>query len=99
MLVIRFDRIGKHKDPIYRIVAVDSRSKKNSSYVSLVGTYNANLSPKLKVNKEILDKHLSNGAQMSETVKNLFLKEKVIESKPISKPKKTKKVKENKKKK
>jgi len=78
MLVIRMNRVGKHKSPIYRIVAMDSRNKTNGSIVAQIGTYNKNLKPKLNVNKELLDKYLGYGAQMSETIKNMFNKEKLL---------------------
>jgi small subunit ribosomal protein S16 len=68
-------RYGKHKNPIYRIVAVDSRKKRDGEYLSLLGTYNKNLDPKIKLNKEEIIKYLSQGAQSSETVKNILKQE------------------------
>jgi len=89
MLVIRMNRVGKHKSPIYRIVAMDSRNKTNGAIVAQIGTYNKNLQPKLKVNKEVLDKYLGYGAQMSETIKNMFSKEKLlVKEAPAKKTKK-----------
>jgi small subunit ribosomal protein S16 len=73
MVKIRMSRFGKHKNPIYRIVAIDSKSKRDGEYIALLGTYNKNLIPKLKLNKELINQYLKNGAQPSETVKN-FLK-------------------------
>ena len=39
LVKIRLTRLGKHKNPFYRIVAVDSRRKRDGSYLALVGTY------------------------------------------------------------
>jgi small subunit ribosomal protein S16 len=72
MVKIRMSRYGKHKDPIYRIVAVDSRRKRDGSYLSLLGTLNKNINQKIKLNKEEILKYLKNGAQPSETVKNIL---------------------------
>ncbi|MDR2828981.1 MAG: 30S ribosomal protein S16 [Mycoplasmataceae bacterium] len=75
MLKIRMTRFGKHKAPTYRIVAVDSKAKRDGEYIELLGTYNIASTPKLSLNKDALVKHLNNGAQPSDTVKNFLKKE------------------------
>jgi len=77
MVKIRMAVFGKHKDHCFRIVAIDSKKKRDGGYLELLGTYNINSPNKLSLNKEGIMKYLKNGAQPSETVKN-FLKQQGI---------------------
>ncbi len=65
--------MGAKKRPSYRIVASDSRTKRDGEYLELVGTYNP-IADETKINEEIALKWLRTGAQPSDTVKNLFSK-------------------------
>ena len=76
MVKIRLTRLGKHKSPFYRIVAVDSRSKRDGDYLDLVGTYEP-FEGKVNLKSEVILDLLSKGAVPSETVLNI-LKEKGI---------------------
>ena len=70
---LRLKRMGSKKKPVYRIVAIDSHTKRDGEYIELVGTYNPLTEPKtLKVNEEVALKWLSNGAIPSDTVRNLL---------------------------
>ncbi len=65
--------MGKKKQPIYRIVAADSRSPRDGRFIEEVGFYDPNKEPmiiKLKETKVL--QWLKNGAQPTETVKSLF---------------------------
>ena len=42
---LRLMRMGAKKKPFYRIVAADSRTKRDGKYIELVGTYNPVTSP------------------------------------------------------
>ncbi|MDR2636607.1 MAG: 30S ribosomal protein S16 [Mycoplasmataceae bacterium] len=77
MVKIRMTRLGKHKSPAYRIVAVDSRKKRDGEYIALLGTYNLANKPALSLNKELVLEFLNKGAQPSETIKNFLKKEKI----------------------
>ncbi len=68
---LRLKRMGSHKKPFYRIVAIDSRVKRDGKYIELIGTYNP-LTGDRKIDKEVALKWLSNGAQPTDTVRNLF---------------------------
>ena len=70
---LRLLRMGAKKRPYYRIVAADSRVKRDGKYIELVGTYNpiANLA-EIKINEEIALKWLNQGAIPTDTVKSLF---------------------------
>lgn len=70
---IRLTRMGSKKRPVYRIVATDSRRPRDGKYIELVGTYNPLTSPaEVKINKEVAMKWLKNGAEPTDTVRNLF---------------------------
>ncbi len=70
---IRLMRMGAKKRPFYRIVATDSRSRRDGEYLELVGTYNPINSEKdVKINEEVALKWLNNGAIPSDTVRSLF---------------------------
>ena len=50
---LRLKRMGSKKKPVYRIVAIDSHTKRDGEYIELVGTYNPLTEPKtVKVNEE-----------------------------------------------
>lgn len=70
---LRLTRMGSKKRPTYRIVASDSRVKRDGEYLELVGTYNP-ISKETKINEEVALKWLSTGAQPSDTVRNLLSK-------------------------
>ena len=70
---LRLMRMGAKKRPFYRIVATDSRSRRDGEYLELVGTYNPiNKEKDVKINEEVALKWLNNGAIPSDTVRNLF---------------------------
>ena len=70
---IRLKRMGSNKKPFYRIVVADSRSPRDGKFIEEIGYYNPVSQPKqVKINDEKAVKWLSNGAQPTDTVKNLF---------------------------
>ena len=70
---LRLTRIGSKKNPIYRIVAADSRSPRDGKFIEIIGRYNPQHDPSLiEVDEEKAKKWLSNGAQPSETVARLL---------------------------
>ena len=70
---LRLKRMGKKQAPYYRIVAADSRVKRDGKYIELVGTYNPIANPaEIKINEEIALKWLNQGAIPTDTVKSLF---------------------------
>lgn len=78
MVKIRLTRLGKHKNPFYRIVAVDSRRKRDGSYLALVGTYEP-FSGKVILKTDIILDLLSKGAVPSETVANILKQKGVLQ--------------------
>ncbi len=72
---IRLQRHGSKKRPFYRLVAADSRNKRDGRYLEIIGTYNPTTEPAtVKIDEEKARKWLNEGAQTTDTVKNLFTK-------------------------
>ncbi|MBG9982284.1 30S ribosomal protein S16 [Aerococcaceae bacterium DSM 111020] len=70
---LRMKRMGSKRNPFYRIVAADSRAPRDGRIIEQIGTYNPVSEPKeLEIDEELALKWLSNGAQPSDTVRNLL---------------------------
>ena len=70
---IRLTRIGRHEDPFYRIVAADSRYARDGRIIEQVGYINPKKGVESAVvNEEVALKWLSQGAQLSDTVRAIF---------------------------
>ncbi len=70
---LRLTRMGKKKQPTYRIVATDSHTKRDGEYIELIGTYNPLTKPAtIKLDEEVALKWLNTGAIPSDTVKNIL---------------------------
>lgn len=76
---LRLVRMGKTKQPTYRIVAADSRSPRNGRFIELLGTYQPRLEPSaLRVDADKVNKWLGNGAQPTERVQKILVAEGVL---------------------
>ena len=81
---IRLQRYGSKKRPFYRLVAADSRQKRDGRYLEIIGTYNPTTEPAtVKIDEEKANKWLSVGAQPTDTVKNLFTKAGMTSNKKV----------------
>ena len=70
---LRLMRMGKKKQPTYRIVAADSRSPRDGRFIEIVGTYEPRNEPsKVTVDNEKAVKWLVNGAKPTERVERLL---------------------------
>ena len=70
---IRLKRMGSKKSPFYRVVVADSRSPRAGRFIETIGTYNPLLNPaEVSINEELALQWLANGAQPSDTVRNLL---------------------------
>lgn len=88
---LRLKRMGAKQRPFYRIVAADSRSPRDGRFIETIGTYNPITNPaEIKIDKELALKWLNNGAQPTDTVKNLLKSEGIIKEYAESKVKKGK---------
>ena len=70
---ILLKRMGSKKSPFYRVVVADSRSPRDGRFIETIGTYNPLLNPaEVSINEELALQWLANGAQPSDTVRNLL---------------------------
>jgi len=76
---LRLTRLGRKKLPYYRIVAIDSKTRRDGKYLEKLGHYNPLTSPaEIVVDKEKAMKWLDLGAIPSDTVKSLLKKKGII---------------------
>jgi len=70
---LRLMRMGKTKQPTYRVVAADSRSPRDGRFIEIVGTYTPRDDPSgVHIDSEKALKWLGHGAQPTETVEKLL---------------------------
>ena len=70
---LRLTRIGGRKDPVWRIVAADQRSKRDGRVIEILGQYNAQTDPStIKVDEEKVRGWLARGAQPTDQVRKLL---------------------------
>ena len=73
MLMIRLQRVGAKKHPLYRVVVSDSRKRPSADSIDMVGTYNPHLDPpEIQIDHEKVDQWVEKGAQLSHTVRSLL---------------------------
>jgi small subunit ribosomal protein S16 len=75
---IRLSRIGKKNRPYWRIVAVDSRDKRDGECLENLGTYDPIRHEIVQLHKDKIDLWVSKGAQCSLTVKKLIATGKIV---------------------
>ncbi len=81
MLTIRLSRTGKKHAPQYRIVLQEKGRDPWSPAIEILGHYNPRNNPStIKLNAEKIKEWLSKGAQPSNTVHNILVKEGVIKA-------------------
>ena len=61
---LRLMRMGKKKQPTYRVVAADARSPRNGRFIEIIGTYEPRQDPSvINIDNERAVHWLSHGAQ------------------------------------
>ena len=71
---LRLMRMGKKKQPTYRIVAADSHSPRDGRFIEIVGTYAPRAEPSVvNVDNDKAVAWLDKGAQPTETVRKLLV--------------------------
>lgn len=69
---IRLARHGAKKRPYYRIVVANAQARRDGRFIEQVGTYNPCTEPAtVKLDMELVDKWIANGAQPTDTVARL----------------------------
>jgi len=81
---IRLSRFGKKNQPIYRIVATDSRNKRDGRYIENLGTYDPAKHEVVQFNQVRVDYWASQGAVITDAVKKI---QKTFEKKSSAAPK------------
>ena len=76
---IRLKRMGAKKAPFYRVVVADSRFPRDGRFIEEIGTYNPLTKEKeFNVDAEKAKKWIANGAQPTDTVRDLLKKNNII---------------------
>ena len=71
---LRLMRMGKKKQPTYRVVAADSHSPRDGRFIEIVGTYAPRADPSVvNIDNEKAIAWLQKGAQPTETVKKILV--------------------------
>ena len=77
---IRLRRMGAKKNPFYRIVVADSRYPRDGRFIEEIGTYDPLKTPAdVKIDADKAKQWIANGAQPTDTVKDLLKKSGVID--------------------
>lgn len=72
MVKIRLKRFGSKKKPVYRIVVIDSKSRRDGRPIQEIGFYDPCRNPvEIRLDKEAYSKWLTQGAQPTEVVERL----------------------------
>lgn len=84
MLAIRMRKAGSKKRPFFRVVVIDSRAARDSSFVEIVGHYNPRTRPaKVVIDRERVGYWVGKGAKLSDSVRTLMARH---ASKPAEAP-------------
>jgi len=72
---LRLTRVGSKKNPIYRVIAADSRAPRDGKFLDIVGRYNPQTDPsEIHFDEDKVKEWLSKGATPSNTVARLLKK-------------------------
>ena len=93
MLVIRLSRIGRKKQPRFRLTIAEKAKDTFGNFLEILGFYNPQ-SKVCDVKKERVLYWISKGAKLSPTVNNLFIDRNIISGKKVKASKSRKKSKE-----
>lgn len=74
-VAIRLRQVGAHNRPVFRIVAVEHRKKRDGGFLDLLGTYDPQQEKGgFSVDLEKVNSWIAKGAQPSDTVRSLIKK-------------------------
>ena len=84
MLMMRLQRVGRRNDPSYRIVVTDKRTgPKSNKNVDILGSYNPKMDH-VQVDGDRAKDWIGKGVQLSDTVHNILVSQKIIEGKKVN---------------
>ncbi|MDP2628417.1 MAG: 30S ribosomal protein S16 [Nanoarchaeota archaeon] len=81
MLSIRLSRVGKKNQPQFRLIVVDKKRDPFGNYIELLGYYHP-ITKQSDFKADRINHWISLGAQPSDTVHNLLIKQNIIKDKP-----------------
>ena len=77
MIKLRLKKYGRKGQPCYRIVAMDSRVKRDGKSIEELGFYNP-MTDETHLKAERIKARLDQGAQPTDTVRNIFTRAKIL---------------------
>ena len=81
MLKIRLQRVGRKHIPVFRVVLTDSKNAtKSGKFLEILGSYNVK-SGEVLFKGDRIKEWIKNGAQVSDTVHNFLVGQKIIDGK------------------
>ena len=76
---IRLTRMGMKKNPFFRFVVADERTRRDGAPIEEIGYYDPMTNPAtVKIDADKATKWLNNGAQPTDTVRSLLKKSEII---------------------
>lgn len=88
MLKIRLARVGKKKQPSYRVVVADARAPRDGAYLEVIGYYNPRTEPMtFELDEDKARDWLRKGAQPSERMHKLLAKKGILDAPVFPAPK------------
>lgn len=83
---LRLRKMGKKKQPVYKVVAADSRSPRDGKFIEAIGLYNPKVDPAMVEIKEDRALYwLGVGAQPTDTVKNILTNQGILLKRQLKK--------------
>ena len=88
MLKIRLARVGKKKQPTYRVVIADARAPRDGKYVEIVGSYNPRTEPDtFVIDEDKVRDWLAKGAQPTMRMQKLLARQGLVKAPTFPPPK------------
>lgn len=84
MVRLRFQRLGRHNRPFYRLAAIDQRTRRNGVVIEALGWYNPiekDAAKQIQINEERVKHWISVGAQPTDTVRDFLAKRNLVDVK------------------
>lgn len=84
MVRLRFQRLGRHNRPFYRLAALDKRTRRDGSVIENLGWFNpieTDPAKQVQINEERVKHWLSVGAQPTDTVRDFLAKRGLVDVK------------------
>jgi small subunit ribosomal protein S16 len=83
MLKIKLSRIGKKKHPIYRLIVLEVGRDPYGKSLEILGSWDPHTKD-LQVKADRVKHWIGHGAQMTDTINNLFIEKKIIDGKKVN---------------